>query len=111
MQRREFLVAAHLEAGTLEAWIEAGWLLPRDSGEAGPFSEIDLARAQLIRDQRELGVNEEGIPIILDLVDQLHGLRHALRDLLSTISTQPESRRHQILSGIRATGSQRRRPI
>ena len=71
MERREFLLAAHLEATTLEAWIEAGWLLPRDSGEAGPFSEIDLARVQLIRDLRELGVNEEGIPVILDLVDQL----------------------------------------
>jgi hypothetical protein len=39
MERREFLLAGHLEAGTLEAWIEAGWLLPRGSGEAGPFSE------------------------------------------------------------------------
>ena len=93
MERREFLLAAHLEATTLEAWIEAGWLLPRDSGEAGPFSEIDLARVQLIRDLRELGVNEEGIPVILDLIDQLHGLRGVLRDLLSTIGAQPEGRR------------------
>ncbi len=110
MERREFLLAAHLEATTLEAWIEAGWLLPRDSGEAGPFSEIDLARVQLIRDLRELGVNEEGIPVILDLIDQLHGLRGVLRDLLSTIGAQPESRRHQILSGIRDTHSERRKP-
>ena len=35
MQRREFLLAAQLKAGALEAWIEAGWLLPRESGEAG----------------------------------------------------------------------------
>jgi len=110
MERREFLLAAHLEATTLEAWIEAGWLLPRDRGEGGTFSEIDLARAQLIRDLGELGVNEEGIPIILDLVDQLHGLRGVLRDLLSTIGAQPEGRRRQILSGIRDTRSERSRP-
>jgi chaperone modulatory protein CbpM len=110
MERREFLLAAHLEAGTLEAWIEAGWLLPRDSGEAEPFSEIDLARAQLIRDLRELGVNEEGIPVILDLVDQLHGVRGVLRDLISMIGAQPEGRRRQILSSIRDPRSERRRP-
>ena len=101
MERCEFLLAAHLEAGALEAWIEAGWLLPRASGEAEPFSGIDLARVQLIRDLGELGVNDEGIPVILDLVDQLHGLRRTLRDLLSMIGAQPEAARRQILSGIR----------
>jgi chaperone modulatory protein CbpM len=101
MERREFLLAAQLEAGALEAWIEAGWLLPRASGEAEPFSGIDLARVQLIRDLGELGVNDEAIPVILDLVDQLHGLRRTLRDLLSMIGAQPEAARRQILSGIR----------
>ena len=93
METREFIVRSRLDAHALEAWVEAGWLLPRDSGEGGPFSEIDLGRAQLIRDLAELGVNEEAIPIILDLVDQLHGLREALRNLLSTIGAQPEGRR------------------
>jgi chaperone modulatory protein CbpM len=108
MQRREFLLAAQLKAGALEAWIEAGWLLPRESGEAGPFSEIDLARAQLIRDLGELGVNDEGIPIVLDLIDQLHGLRRTLRDLLSTIGTQPEAARRRIVSDIRDAHSEGR---
>jgi chaperone modulatory protein CbpM len=108
MQRREFLLAAQLESGALEAWIEDGWLLPRDNGEAGPFSEIDLARAQLIRDLGKLGVNDEGIPVILDLVDQLHGLRSTLRDLLSTIGAQPAAARSKLLSGIRAAPSKRR---
>jgi len=38
-------------------------------------------------------VNEDGIPVILDLVDQLHGVRGVLRNLLSTIGAQPEGRR------------------
>jgi chaperone modulatory protein CbpM len=42
----------------------------------------------LIRDLQDLGVNDDGIPIILDLVDQVHGLRYVLRELLSTIKTQ-----------------------
>jgi len=110
MQRRDFLLAAQLQAGTLEAWIEAGWLLPRDRGEAGRFCEIDVARVQLIRDLRELGVNEEGIPIILDLVDQLHGVRGVLRNLLSTIGAQTEGQRRKILCGIHDTRSERRKP-
>jgi chaperone modulatory protein CbpM len=81
MRTHEFLLAARLEAPALAAWIEAGWLLPRRDADAHNFSEADLARAQLIRDlQHDMGVNEEAVPIILDLLDQLHGLRQALRD-------------------------------
>src|SRR5206468_319219 len=47
-------------------------------------------------------VNDEGLPIILDLIDQLHGLRRALRDLLSSIAALPEPPRRQILSDIRS---------
>ena len=83
-------------------------MLPRESGEAGPFFEIDVARAQLIRDLGELGVNDEGIPIVLDLIDQLHGLRRTLRDLLSTIGTQPEAARRRIVSDIRDAHSEGR---
>jgi chaperone modulatory protein CbpM len=95
MQRREFLLAARLEASALEAWIEAGWLIPRRKGGPGPFSEIDVARVALIRDLGNLGVNEEAIPIILDLVDQLHGLRRTLRELLSTVAEQPHPQRRR----------------
>lgn len=109
MQRREFLLAAQLQAETLEAWIEAGWLLPRDRSEAGPFSDVDVARAQLIRDLAELAVNEEAIPIILDLVDQLHGLREALRNLLSTIRAESEGQDREIFPGALAAASDMRR--
>jgi chaperone modulatory protein CbpM len=89
--REEFLIQASIETETLEAWIEAGWLAPR-RGEAGDgFSDIDLARAQLIRDLRhDLGVNDEGVAVILDLVDQVHGLRRTLRELLSALRARPD---------------------
>jgi chaperone modulatory protein CbpM len=45
-------------------------------------SEIDLARVQLIKDLKvDFGVNDEGVAIILHLIDQLHGLRCLLRDI------------------------------
>jgi len=47
------------------------------------FSDVDLARAQLIRDLRDdFGVNDEGISVILHLIDQMHGLRRSMHGLL-----------------------------
>jgi chaperone modulatory protein CbpM len=99
METREFLVEARLEAEALEAWIEAGWLIPDRDGGTRRFTDIDLARAQLIRDlKQDLGVNDESIPVILDLVDQLHGVRRTLHRLLSAICTQPEATRRRIVA-------------
>jgi chaperone modulatory protein CbpM len=107
---REFSLRARLSARTLQAWIEAGWLLPRRNGEGERFSEADLARAKLIRDlQRDMGVNDEGVTVILDLVDQVHGLRRSLRELLSAIYAQSETMRRQIAAEILAATSSYRK--
>jgi chaperone modulatory protein CbpM len=86
METREFLLAANIKTDALDAWIEAGWLMPRHNGKGSSFTEIDLARAHLIRDLQVMGVNEEAMPIILDLVDQMHGLRRTVRALLSEVA-------------------------
>ena len=79
----EFLVRARLEHHSLHAWVAAGWLAPPQTEPELMFSDVDLARAQLIRDLREdLGVNDEGISVILHLIDQMHGLRRSMRDLI-----------------------------
>ena len=45
---------------------------------------MDLARAELIRDLRDdLGVNDEGISVVLHLLDQVHGLRRSMQHLLN----------------------------
>jgi chaperone modulatory protein CbpM len=80
----EFLTHTDLDRETLEVWIEEQWLIPGGSAADWEFSEADLARAALIRDLSEnLGVNAEGIGIVLNLVDQVHGLRSVLADLVS----------------------------
>jgi len=79
----EFLLRARLEQQWLQAWITAGWLIPPQTEPELAFSDIDLARAQLIRDLKEdLGVNDEGIEVILHLLDQMHGLRRSMHELL-----------------------------
>ena len=83
---QEFLVRARLERHSLEAWIAVGWLIPPQTDPELAFSDVDLARAQLIRDLREdLGVNDEGISVILHLLDQMHGLRRSMQEVLNAM--------------------------
>jgi chaperone modulatory protein CbpM len=82
METREFIGRSHLDTRTLHAWVEAEWLMPITSEKKFFFSEADLARARLIQDLKvEFGVNDEGISIILHLLDQLYGLRCLVRDI------------------------------
>ncbi len=82
METQEFIGRSHLDAPTLNAWVEAEWLVPVTSRKKFFFSEADLARARLIQDLKvDFGVNDEGITIILHLLDQLYGLRCLVRDI------------------------------
>ena len=84
--KQEFLVRAQLERETLEAWIQEEWLIPGQSAGELTFSDADIARAQLIRDLRsDLGVNDEGVGVILNLVDQVHGMRRVLTEVLRSV--------------------------
>jgi chaperone modulatory protein CbpM len=86
MNKQQFLASAGLEVETLEFWIEQQWLMPDRTAPEMSFSNIDVTRAHLIRDLKsDFGVNDEGVDVILHLVDQLHGLRRAFEQLRSDI--------------------------
>lgn len=89
--RIEFLSRTKLDQHTLDIWIEEEWLIPEQLETDITFSEADIARVQLISDLIEgLGVNSEGVGIILHLLDQVHGLRSAVESLLDTAKTRTE---------------------
>ncbi len=82
---REFLERAQLDRRTLAVWIEEEWLIPGRAEDELAFSDIDLARANLIRDLKDkMGVNDEGLGVILHLLDQMHALRRALAAALES---------------------------
>ena len=82
MNKQAFSTHLAVEVRTLEFWLEQEWLVPERSAAELRFSERDVARARLIRDLKtNLGVNDEGIDVILHLLDQLHGFRRAFEDL------------------------------
>ena len=69
----------------MQSWISAGWLVPQAEPELS-FTEADLARARLIRELKEdFGVNDEGVSVVLHLLDQVHGLRRTMRGLLDEL--------------------------
>ena len=92
IDRQQFLVRAQLEIETLDVWIKEEWLVPREDATGQEFSDVDIARAHLIKDlKHDLGINDEGIGVILNLIDQVHGLRRTLRDLLHTVRNTTDS--------------------
>jgi chaperone modulatory protein CbpM len=91
--RLEFLSRTRLDQQTLDIWIEEEWLLPGAMDAELAFSEADIARAQLIFDlTKELGVNSEGVGVILHLLDQVHGLRSAMSNLVESARQNKEAK-------------------
>lgn len=79
-----------LEAVELQRWIEARWVLPERLPEGYVFRDIDLARIHLIVELRqELSIDEEAMPVILNLLDQVYALRHRLHALALAIEALP----------------------
>ena len=77
---------AGLQAEALRRWITNDWVRPVQGPPEERFEEIDVARVRLIVTlHQELHVDEEALPIVLSLLDQLHDSRRHLRRLLAAI--------------------------
>jgi chaperone modulatory protein CbpM len=81
-------------------WVRQGWIKPADQVAQG-YSEADTARAWLIRDlEDELGFDEEVVPVLLHLIDQIHGLRSELKVLLEAFDALPGELRERLKAEI-----------
>ncbi len=90
ISKLDFLYRTQLDQETLEVWIQEEWLVPGETAGEPAFSEADLARAKLIRDlTHDMGVNNEGVGVILNLLDQVHSLRKAMADMLPAMRELP----------------------
>ena len=93
-----------LKRAELRRWVAEGWVAPqRQDGEVR-FRQIDVARLQLIvQIRRDMRIAEEGMPLVLSLVDQVYGLRNELRRLAEAIEAQPDTVRRAITEHRRRT--------
>jgi len=80
----------HVTVTRLRVWVRQGWIRPAAKESQG-FSEADMARVALIRDlEDKLGFDEEQVPVLLNLIDQIHGLRAELKTMLDALEALPE---------------------
>lgn len=71
---------SHLRVEDLQLWISEGHVRPERAEGELVFTEIDVERVRLILELRdEMAVNEEAMPVVLSLLDQLYELRRRLR--------------------------------
>jgi chaperone modulatory protein CbpM len=85
----------------LIAWIDRGWVRPEDAVDGPVFHDIDVARIRLIHDLRTaMRIEDETIPMILSLLDQVYDLRAGLRAVLRAVEAQPAPVREAILASI-----------
>jgi len=84
----------------VEQWIGNAWL--RAEGLPGHyrFQEIDVARARLIAELRgDLGIDDEALPVVLSLIDQLYAARRQMQRLRQALEqAAPEPVRQAILN-------------
>lgn len=89
-----------LEPAELEHWVRERWVRPDEGGGAGyVFHEIDVARVRLIVAlKREMAIDEEALPVVLGLLDQVYALRRRLRRLAGAIDDLPPDLRDAVVT-------------
>ena len=94
---QEVVAEMEVSRGEVTHWIAQSWVLPVEEDGELLFDEIDRARIQLIVElRRDLEVNDEAIPVVLRLLDQVYGLRHALDELRQGIMGLSEASRTEL---------------
>ena len=94
-----------LQRTDLERWISNDWVRPVREHGAYLFVEVDVARVRLIHDLRDdLQIDEDALPVVLLLLDQLYDLRRRMRELgLAIEHTVPESHRQALVAHLAGT--------
>ena len=88
------------QASEIHQWIAAGWVQPAGAPDL-MFADADIARVRLIVELKyELHVEEDTLPLVLSLLDQVYGLRRQLSTLARAVSRQPDDVRKAITAAM-----------
>jgi chaperone modulatory protein CbpM len=93
-----------LQEAELRHWIDERWVRPEAVSEGYVFREVDVARVRLIVElRRELAIDEEALPVVLQLLDQVYALRRRLRAMSEALDAQPAAVREAVLARLART--------
>jgi chaperone modulatory protein CbpM len=71
-----------LRPDDLHRWIGSAWVRPDSADGQFVFRDFDVERIRLILQLRdEMQVNEDALPVVLSLLDQLYAMRRRMRRL------------------------------
>lgn len=96
----------HLRREDLEAWVRNSLVHASGQPDAPEFTETECARIRLICSLHyDMEIDAEALPVILELVDQLHETRRQLHALGAAVLEQNEDIRSAILSALKPGGA------
>lgn len=92
---------ALLHRSDLDAWIKEDLISPEGDVGSPVFSEMECARIRLISTLRyELEIEEDALPVVMSLVDQLYQTRRQLLQLSAAVAAQDKAVQAAILDAI-----------
>lgn len=90
-----------LTVARLRSFVAAECLVPAERDGRLAFAEVDVARVQLLADLvGDFDLDEDAAAMVVSLVDQIHGLRHALRTLGAAVAAEEGAVRARIAGRI-----------
>ena len=101
-RERLLAIVGGVEAAELERWVAEEWVRPERRAGDLLFSDIDVARTRLLIELRdELRLDDEAVPVVLSLLDQLYASRRRMRLLCEAIDEAGADLHEAVAAGLR----------
>ncbi len=98
-----------LTSDRLTEYLAAEIVIPEQSDQGMVYHSIDVARLELACELHEqYDMEADALSMMISLIDQMHGLRAELREVLNAVETQPEPVRQQLIEVIGTARFRRR---
>ncbi len=99
---------SRLTSDRLTEYLAAEIVIPEQSDQGLVYHSIDVARLELACELHEqYDMEADALSMVISLIDQMHGLRAELREVLNAVETQPEPVRQQLIEVIGTARFQR----
>ncbi|NOD65101.1 MULTISPECIES: hypothetical protein [unclassified Ruegeria] len=100
---------ARLTSDRLTEYLAAEIVIPEQSDKGLVYHSIDVARLELACELHEqYDMEADALSMMISLIDQMHGLRAELREVLNAVEAQPEPVRQQLVEVIGTARFRRR---
>ncbi len=92
---------ARLTSDRLTEYLAAEIVIPEQSDQGVVYHSIDVARLELACELHEqYDMEADALSMMISLIDQMHGLRAELREVLNAVEAQPDPVRQQLIEVI-----------